>query len=263
MATGGVPGRQAACPLPQNQCVCGVRTSPRKDSAATPRRLRASGAGSLGDGHEVNKHQSCINASFVSWLHQSVVVNLHRGEMVDKSIIHSLESAVIEWSHQIRGVLKKDSSEALLKGRNPTPHTELLFWNNRSAPLISHKLNIKLFRSICSRPVIVWNSLVPTGPQSWIVLKVSAGAANYSIFRTPVLSSEKCNLEPCAPFFLSYSFLHSRNTFLLSLFINPPQKKSDNSSPLCLLSTLFHSEKLVSIAILASFYTVCLKCQLH
>uniref|UniRef100_A0A7N6FAT7 Dynein heavy chain 9, axonemal n=1 Tax=Anabas testudineus TaxID=64144 RepID=A0A7N6FAT7_ANATE len=57
------------------------------------------------------------------------------GEVVDKSIIHSLESAVIEWSHQIRAVLKKDSSEALLEGRNPTPHTELLFWKNRYADL--------------------------------------------------------------------------------------------------------------------------------
>nr|XP_004569740.1 dynein heavy chain 9, axonemal [Maylandia zebra] len=56
-----------------------------------------------------------------------------RGEIVDKSIIHSLESAVIEWSHQIRDILKKDSSEALLEGRNPTPHTELLFWKNRYA----------------------------------------------------------------------------------------------------------------------------------
>uniref|UniRef100_A0A8C4GZ62 Dynein heavy chain 9, axonemal n=1 Tax=Dicentrarchus labrax TaxID=13489 RepID=A0A8C4GZ62_DICLA len=53
----------------------------------------------------------------------------------DKSIIHSLESAVIEWSHQIRAVLKKDSSEALLEGKNPTPHTELLFWKNRYADL--------------------------------------------------------------------------------------------------------------------------------
>eukprot|EP00064_Thunnus_orientalis_P003474 superscaffoldBa00000283_g3483 len=58
-----------------------------------------------------------------------------RGETVDKSIIHSLESAVIEWSHQIRAVLKKDSAEALLEGKNPTPHTELLFWKNRYADL--------------------------------------------------------------------------------------------------------------------------------
>ncbi|XP_032397932.1 dynein heavy chain 9, axonemal [Etheostoma spectabile] len=58
-----------------------------------------------------------------------------QGEIMDKSIIHSLESAVIEWSHQIRTVLKKDSSEALLEGKNPTPHMELLFWKNRYADL--------------------------------------------------------------------------------------------------------------------------------
>lgn len=57
-------------------------------------------------------------------------MKLHSGE-VDEGIIHSLESAVIEWSHQIRDVLKKDSSEALLEGKTPTPHAELLFWKNR------------------------------------------------------------------------------------------------------------------------------------
>ncbi|KAG7506656.1 dynein heavy chain 9, axonemal [Solea senegalensis] len=54
---------------------------------------------------------------------------------VDSGLIYALESTVIEWSHQICGVLKKDSSEALLGGTNPTPHTELLFWKNRYADL--------------------------------------------------------------------------------------------------------------------------------
>ncbi|XP_034049709.1 dynein heavy chain 9, axonemal [Thalassophryne amazonica] len=58
-----------------------------------------------------------------------------RGEILDWSIIHSFESAVIEWSHQIRAVLRKDSSEALQRGINPTPHTELLFWDNRYSDL--------------------------------------------------------------------------------------------------------------------------------
>ncbi|MEQ2304474.1 hypothetical protein AMECASPLE_027335, partial [Ameca splendens] len=57
------------------------------------------------------------------------------GGTVDKGIIHSLESTVIEWSHQISTVLKKDSSEAVLEGKNPTPHTELLLWKNRYADL--------------------------------------------------------------------------------------------------------------------------------
>ncbi|GAA6225045.1 dynein heavy chain 9, axonemal [Lates japonicus] len=68
-------------------------------------------------------------------LEQAALETDKRGEIVDKVIIHSLESAVIEWSHQIRAVLKKDSSEALLEGKNPTPHTELLFWKNRYADL--------------------------------------------------------------------------------------------------------------------------------
>uniref|UniRef100_A0A8C4ZK88 Uncharacterized protein n=1 Tax=Gadus morhua TaxID=8049 RepID=A0A8C4ZK88_GADMO len=57
------------------------------------------------------------------------------GEVADKTVIHAIETLVIEWSHQVRAVLKKDSSEALLEDRNPTPQTELLFWKNRHADL--------------------------------------------------------------------------------------------------------------------------------
>ncbi|KAF7661538.1 hypothetical protein LDENG_00259550 [Lucifuga dentata] len=58
-----------------------------------------------------------------------------RLEKVDRSIIHSLETVVIEWSQQVYAVLRKDSSEPLLEGKNPTPNTELLFWKNRYADL--------------------------------------------------------------------------------------------------------------------------------
>uniref|UniRef100_A0A7N8YQ50 Dynein, axonemal, heavy chain 9 n=1 Tax=Mastacembelus armatus TaxID=205130 RepID=A0A7N8YQ50_9TELE len=74
---------------------------------------------------------------------QAVLETETREETVDKSIIYSLESAVIEWSHQIRAVLKKDSSEALLEGRNPTPCTELLFWKNRYTDLESIHSQLK------------------------------------------------------------------------------------------------------------------------
>jgi len=46
-------------------------------------------------------------------------------------VLHTLESVVIEWSHQIRNVLKRDSSEAVLQGLNPLPNTELTFWADR------------------------------------------------------------------------------------------------------------------------------------
>nr|XP_057916965.1 dynein heavy chain 9, axonemal [Doryrhamphus excisus] len=58
-----------------------------------------------------------------------------RGEPVDTSIIHSLESAVIEWSHQIHAVVRQDPTEALPEGKTPTPHTELLYWKTRRADL--------------------------------------------------------------------------------------------------------------------------------
>ena len=59
-----------------------------------------------------------------------------RGSMVDKGVIHSIETVVIEWSHQIREVLKRDSSESLQEGKHPTPHEELLFWKNRYESIV-------------------------------------------------------------------------------------------------------------------------------
>ncbi|KAJ0060498.1 hypothetical protein NL108_014189, partial [Boleophthalmus pectinirostris] len=56
-------------------------------------------------------------------------------DSVDKSLIHSVESVLIDWIHQLHGVLSRDSSEELLRGSHPTPHTELLFWNNRLSDL--------------------------------------------------------------------------------------------------------------------------------
>ncbi|KAK3590847.1 hypothetical protein CHS0354_024585 [Potamilus streckersoni] len=56
-------------------------------------------------------------------------------ETLDIAVIHSIESVVIEWVHQIRDVLKQDSSQPLLEGLNPTPFVELEFWKNKSTNL--------------------------------------------------------------------------------------------------------------------------------
>lgn len=173
MATGCVSGHQAPRPFPQDQCVCGVWPSPRQDPAAPPCRLRESRASCPGDRQKVDKHLGhkhvcqCIICP-KSTLKNGLLVKLHRGETVDKSIIHSLESAVIEWSHQIRAVLKKDSAEALLEGKNPTPHTEMLFWKNRSVALLPQTLNIH-WQLLC---VVIFLKItnVPKAPQSCIVL---------------------------------------------------------------------------------------------
>ncbi|XP_057572498.1 dynein axonemal heavy chain 9 [Hippopotamus amphibius kiboko] len=56
-------------------------------------------------------------------------------DSMDKSVIYAMESAVIQWSHQVQVVLKRESFQPLLQGENPTPKVELDFWKNRSEDL--------------------------------------------------------------------------------------------------------------------------------
>ena len=53
------------------------------------------------------------------------------GGLDDRSVLHAIETAVIEWSHQVRDVLKRDSAQPLLDGENPGPLVELDFWVNK------------------------------------------------------------------------------------------------------------------------------------
>ncbi|XP_008853923.1 dynein heavy chain 9, axonemal [Nannospalax galili] len=52
-------------------------------------------------------------------------------DSVDKSVVYAIESTVIKWSHQVQVVLKRESSQLLLQGENPTPRVELEFWKSR------------------------------------------------------------------------------------------------------------------------------------
>lgn len=56
---------------------------------------------------------------------------------VDNNLLHAIESVVIEWSHQVQDVLKKDSSQALLDGGNPLPRVEVEFWKSRYTNLLN------------------------------------------------------------------------------------------------------------------------------
>ena len=52
-----------------------------------------------------------------------------------RTVLHDIETVVIEWTHQIRDVLKKDSAQPLLEGLNPTPYVEIEFWNAKAQNL--------------------------------------------------------------------------------------------------------------------------------
>jgi len=52
-----------------------------------------------------------------------------------RAMVHAIESVVIEWTHQIREVLKKDSAQPLLEGLNPIPYVEMEFWKVKAQNL--------------------------------------------------------------------------------------------------------------------------------
>ena len=61
--------------------------------------------------------------------------NLNRADSYDRNLVHAIETVIIEWTHQIRDVLKRDSAQPVLEGLNPTPFVEIKFWENKTQNL--------------------------------------------------------------------------------------------------------------------------------
>ncbi|XP_010006976.1 PREDICTED: dynein heavy chain 17, axonemal [Chaetura pelagica] len=51
------------------------------------------------------------------------------------SALHDIETTIMEWSHQIRDILSKDSVQPLMEGQYPLPKTEFEFWHTRTLTL--------------------------------------------------------------------------------------------------------------------------------
>lgn len=62
---------------------------------------------------------------------------LCRGKPFEKHLIHTVETAIIEWSRQIQRILSKNSAQLLLDGKNPSPLFEVDFWKLRMLDLES------------------------------------------------------------------------------------------------------------------------------
>ncbi|NWX21666.1 DYH9 protein, partial [Aegotheles bennettii] len=84
-------------------------------------------------------------------------------KLIDKSLVYAIESAIIDWSYQIQGALKKESSEPLLQGSNPNPKVELEFWKNRCDDLecIYNQLRTKKVRNMMEMLEKVESCYVP------------------------------------------------------------------------------------------------------
>ncbi|XP_008590720.1 PREDICTED: dynein heavy chain 17, axonemal-like [Galeopterus variegatus] len=66
---------------------------------------------------------------------------------LDNSLLHAIETIIINWSHQIRDVLSKDSAQALLDGLHPLPRVEFEFWDARL-------MNLKCIHEQLNRPKV-------------------------------------------------------------------------------------------------------------
>ena len=55
----------------------------------------------------------------------------------DKSMLHTLETAVIDWTHQIKDIINSNSAAPLEEGLNPGPIVEIDFWAAKYANLKS------------------------------------------------------------------------------------------------------------------------------
>ncbi|KAM6297516.1 dynein axonemal heavy chain 9 [Aegotheles albertisi] len=84
-------------------------------------------------------------------------------KLIDKSLVYAIESVIIDWSYQIQGALKKESSEPLLQGSNPNPKVELEFWKNRCDDLecIYNQLRTKKVRNMMEMLEKVESCYVP------------------------------------------------------------------------------------------------------
>lgn len=50
-------------------------------------------------------------------------------------MVHTVETVVIDWTHQIRDVLRRCSAQPILHRENPGPLTEVIFWKDQCADL--------------------------------------------------------------------------------------------------------------------------------
>lgn len=82
--------------------------------------------------------------------HENGNGNGHATTTVDSNLLHAIESVVIEWSHQVQDVLKKDSSQALLDGGSPLPGVEVEFWRSRYTNLLNIHEQVSEEKDFCS-----------------------------------------------------------------------------------------------------------------
>uniref|UniRef100_A0A3B5A740 Dynein axonemal heavy chain 11 n=1 Tax=Stegastes partitus TaxID=144197 RepID=A0A3B5A740_9TELE len=68
---------------------------------------------------------------------------LPTGWPLDRGLLYSIETLIVQWSGQIWNVLKKDSGMVLLQGDHPGPNVELQFWTTQRENLLGIQSQIQ------------------------------------------------------------------------------------------------------------------------
>ncbi|KAL9650835.1 hypothetical protein ABK040_001885 [Willaertia magna] len=103
-----------------------------------------------------NQEDESINTDVVSYFHKfmaTIYVTLGQlegrtllplppedimgKEQSDKDVVHALETAVVNWSNQIKEVLKKDPESLFTPTVHPGPLDEIQFWEEKHSDLVS------------------------------------------------------------------------------------------------------------------------------
>lgn len=56
-------------------------------------------------------------------------------EPIDSSVLHSIETVVIEWFQQVEEIFSQDPAQQLREGLHPLPRVEFDFWQTRMTSL--------------------------------------------------------------------------------------------------------------------------------
>uniref|UniRef100_A0A8C4HI55 Dynein, axonemal, heavy polypeptide 9 like n=1 Tax=Dicentrarchus labrax TaxID=13489 RepID=A0A8C4HI55_DICLA len=81
---------------------------------------------------------------FLPTLIASLSVSLSpTGWPLDRGLLYSIETLIVQWSGQIWNVLKKDSGMVLLQGDHPGPNVELQFWTTQRENLLGIQSQIQ------------------------------------------------------------------------------------------------------------------------
>lgn len=98
-----------------------------------------------------------------------------------RSVVHAIESIVIQWSHQLQDFVERNSDQTLLCGLHPVPQTELKFWKERKDNLMCIYDQVNNFQYCMQHELEVWNVDVSLGNlvELWSKRKYKQEAAGH------------------------------------------------------------------------------------